>query len=102
MRKKGRIMGDEGASTASRDEPKCRSVRTVVNATALSQGITHIEKHPRYSPLVPALSNSLIEVLARVFSSTRFTMIAAYKLCEPSAAGKVPDTTTLQIGRAHV
>src|SRR5690348_13297895 len=53
---------------------------------------------PHYPSPVPALSNSLMEVFARVFSSTRLTITAAYRLCEPSAAGRVPDTTTLPAG----
>ncbi|MEY3672635.1 MAG: hypothetical protein RI904_2292, partial [Pseudomonadota bacterium] len=31
-------------------------------------------------------------VLARVCASTRLTMIAQFRLCEPSAAGKEPGT----------
>src|SRR5579875_3177938 len=50
------------------------------------------DKRPHYPSPVPALSNSLIDVFARVFSSTRLTITAAYRLCEPSAAGSVPET----------
>ena len=41
-----------------------------------------------------ALSRSLMLVLARVWASTRLTMTAQARLCEPSAAGSDPGTTT--------
>src|SRR5699024_983820 len=43
-------------------------------------------------------SNSLMPVLARVFASTCLTMTAAYRLCVPSVAGRLPATTTLHVG----
>src|SRR5690606_34308291 len=45
-----------------------------------------------------ARSNSLMAVFERVCSSTRLTMMAAYRLWLPSAAGKEPATTTLPAG----
>src|SRR5690606_38287916 len=55
------------------------------------------------SPPPPAASpairnNSFADVLARVFASTRLTMIAAARLWLPSAAGRLPGTTTLPGG----
>ena len=41
-----------------------------------------------------ALSRSLMLVLARVCASTRLTMTAQARLCEPSADGSEPGTTT--------
>src|SRR6185312_3298655 len=43
-------------------------------------------------------SRSLMDVFVRVFSSTRLTITAAYRLCEPSNAGNEPATTTLPAG----
>src|SRR5690606_27971807 len=43
-------------------------------------------------------NSSLIDVLPRVFSSTRLTITAAYRLWLPSAAGRLPATTTLPAG----
>lgn len=39
-------------------------------------------------------NNSLRPILERVFSSTRFTITAAYKEYLPSLDGRLPDTTT--------
>src|SRR5690606_30665978 len=41
-----------------------------------------------------ALSRSLMLVLARVCASTRLTITAQARLCEPSSAGSEPGTTT--------
>ena len=46
-------------------------------------------------------SNSLTEVLLRVFASTCLTITAQYSECEPSLAGNWPDTTTLFSGTRH-
>src|SRR5690606_38624888 len=45
-----------------------------------------------------ALSSSLMLVLARVCASTRLTMTAQYRLCDPSAEGSEPGTTTEPAG----
>src|SRR5437016_4274453 len=47
-----------------------------------------------------ARSSSLMEVLARVCASTRFTMTAQYRLTLPSAEGSEPGTTTDPAGTA--
>src|SRR6185295_5352856 len=44
--------------------------------------------------LVHVRSSSLIEVLARVASSTRLTMTAQASECVPSLDGRLPGTTT--------
>ena len=43
-------------------------------------------------------SSALIPTLARVFASTFFTMIAAYKLYVPHLEDKLPGTTTEPAG----
>ena len=43
-------------------------------------------------------SSSLMLVFARVFASTCLTMTAQYRLWLPSAAGRLPATTTLPAG----
>ena len=49
-----------------------------------------------------ARSSSLTDVRARVFSSTRLTMMAAFRLWLPSAAGRLPATTTEPAGTRPV
>jgi len=60
----------------------------------LNRAVTAPSQRRHASLLWVFLNNSLMPTLARVFSSTVLTMTAQYKLCELSAAGMDPDTTT--------